>query len=236
MERILITGANRGIGLEMVCQYLQRDDAQVFATCRNPQSAVALNQLVEANGDHAQVIQLDVADQASIDASVQAVSAQVNGLDVLINNAGINPGTDRERTFGKLDAEAMLHVLHVNSVAPIMVAQAYAGLLRAGNNSRLVNVSSGAGSLERQANGCGYTYNASKSALNMFTRCLAGTFASDNITVITLNPGWVKTDMGGPNANLEPEQSISGITKLVDGLTMADNGQFFNWDGERLPW
>ena len=236
MERILITGANRGIGLELVRQYLQRDNTHVFATCRTPQSATALNQLVNAHSDRAQVIQLDVADQASIEASVQAISAQVDGLDVLINNAGINPGTDRERTFGKLDADAMLHVLRVNSVAPIMVAQAYAGLLRAGDNVRVVNVSSGAGSLERQANGCGYTYNASKSALNMFTRCLSGTLGSDNITVITLNPGWVKTDMGGPNANLEPQESINGILKLVDGLTMADNGQFFNWDSERLPW
>jgi NAD(P)-dependent dehydrogenase (short-subunit alcohol dehydrogenase family) len=236
MERILITGANRGIGLELVRQYLQRRDTQVFATCRNPQSATTLNQLVNTNRDRAHVIQLDVADQSSIEASVRAVSAQVDGLDVLINNAGINPGTDRERTFGKLEMDAILHVLHVNSVAPIMVAQAYAGLLRAGSNVRLVNVSSGAGSLERQANGCGYTYNASKAALNMMTRCLSGTLGSDNIAVIALNPGWVKTDMGGPNANLEPEVSITGIIKLVDGLTMTDNGQFFNWDGGQIPW
>ena len=156
MPRILITGANRGIGLELVRQYLQRDDTQVFATCRNPQAATTLSQLVDSNNNRASVIQLDVADTSSIDASVQAVSEQVDGLDVIINNAGINPGTDRERTFGGLDAEAMLHVLHVNSVAPIMVTQAYADLLRAGNNAKVVNVSSGAGSLERQASGCGY--------------------------------------------------------------------------------
>ena len=236
MQRILITGANRGIGLELARQYLDQNDTQVFATCRDPESADELGLLVSAHVERAHVIQLDVVDQTSIAASVEEVSKHTGGLDVLINNAGINPATEREQTFGRLDADAMLHVLHINSVAPVMVAQAYAGLLRAGDNAKLVNVSSGAGSIARQNSGCGYTYNASKSALNMFTRCLAGTFRGDNIVVITLNPGWVKTDMGGPNASLEPERSISGILKLVEGLSMSDSGEFFNWDGTSLPW
>lgn len=236
MQRILITGANRGIGLELARQYLDRDDTQVFATCRDPETADELNLLVSAHVDRAHVIQLDVADQTSIAASVEEVSKHTDGLDVLINNAGINPKTDREQTFGRLDAEAMLHVLHINSVGPVMVAQAYAELLRAGDSAKVVNVSSGAGSMARQSSGCGYTYNASKAALNMFTRCLAGTFRGDNISVITLNPGWVQTDMGGPNATLEPERSISGIIKLIDGLTMDDSGEFYQWDGATLPW
>ena len=236
MERILITGANRGIGLELVRQYLQRDDTQVFATCRNPDSAQELNQLASQYSDRAHVIQLDVADQASIDASVKTVGELAGGLDILINNAGINPKTERESMFGELEAEAIMHVLHVNSVGPVMVVQAYAGLLRTGNNVRVVNVSSGAGSLERQASGCGYAYNASKAALNMMTRCLAGSLRGDNVVVITLNPGWVQTDMGGSNARLKPEESITGIITVVDGLTMADSGTFLQWDGAQLPW
>ncbi len=236
MERILITGSNRGIGLELVRQYLKRDNTHVFATCRTPDAAAELQKLAAQYADRLQIIALEVTSADSIAASVAAVKAQTDGLDILINNAAINPETEREQTFGKLDAEAMLHVLNVNAVAPIMVAQAYADLLRNGNNPRLINVSSGAGSLERQANSRGFTYQASKAALNMFSRSLANSLSDDGVITIMLNPGWVITDMGGPNANLQPAESALGILKVVDNLTAADNNTFLQWDGATLPW
>lgn len=236
MQRILITGSNRGIGLDLARRYLERADTQVFTTCRNPASAAALSELASQSGDRAKVIRLDVSDSASIAAAVEAVRAEVDGLDMLVNNAGINPKTDKEMRFGALDAVAMLQVFEVNTVAPVMVAQAFADLLRQGNSPRMINVSSGAGSLERQSSGCGYTYHASKAALNMYTRCMAGTFREDGVVVIALSPGWIKTDMGGPNANLELSDSVPHIIDLIDGLSMDDTGQFYRYDGSIVPW
>lgn len=236
MQRILITGSNRGIGLELVEQYLKRDDTQLFATCRNPGAATDLNQLAAQNPDRVSVIQMDVNDQESIERSATVVGGQVDGLDILINNAGINPNVDGDRVFGKLDFESMLTVLRVNSVAPVLVAQAYADLLCQGDAARLINVSSGAGSLTQQANGCNYSYNASKSALNMYTRCLSGSFKADNVVVTAIHPGWVRTDMGGANASLSIPESAQGVISVIDALTMADNGAFLQWDGETLPW
>ncbi len=236
MPSILITGSNRGIGLELARQYAQQSEAQVFATCRTPGSADALNQLAAQHPGRVHVIALDAADPVSIAESLRLVSAHTDHLDVLVNNAAINPRQDSVRSFGQLEAEPMLDMLRVNSIGPVLVTQAYAGLLRKGANARVVNISSGAGSLERQSNGCGYTYNATKAALNMFSRCLAGTFRSDGVIVIMLNPGWVRTDMGGSDARLDPSESVSGIVRVIDNLTMEDSGQFLQWDGQRLPW
>ncbi|MBZ0299767.1 MAG: SDR family oxidoreductase [Anaerolineae bacterium] len=235
MQRILITGSNRGIGLELARQYAARG-AQVFATCRDPQSADQLHALAQAHADRVHLVALDTGHPESIAEAASTIHAQTDGLDVLINNAAINPRDDRLRAFGQLEPDPILDVLRVNSIGPVLVTQAFADLLRRGNSARVVNISSGAGSLEQQANGCGYTYHASKAALNMFTRCLAGTLQADGIITIVLNPGWVKTDMGGPNATLEAEQSIRGILDVIDRLTIDDNGAFCQWDGKRLPW
>ena len=236
MRQILITGSNRGIGLELVRQYLQGEDIQVFATCRNPDLADELQALVSQHADRAKVVRLDVIDQELIQAAVTQVSAATDRLDIMFNNAGINPKTNKERNFGTLDAEAMLHVLRVNSVAPVMLAQAFADLLRHGSQARLINLSSGAGSITSHTRGCDYVYNASKAALNMFTGCLAGSLGASGVIVIALNPGWVRTDMGGPNARLDPPVSIRGIIQVVDGLTQEHNGRFLQWDGKELPW
>ncbi len=234
MQRILITGSNRGIGLELARQYLERDDTHIFATCRNPDSASALQQLAAQQRGRVQLIQLDVTDTASINASVQAIEA--DGIDILINNAGVFPRDDRATTFGKLDGAAMLENWHVNAVAPIMVTQAYADLLRRGNAARLVMISSDAGSLTLKDGGCNYTYPASKAALNMLTRCVAAELKADDIITTMIHPGWVQTDMGGPTADLTVPESAQGVIRVIDSLTSADNSAFFRWDGERMPW
>lgn len=241
MRRILITGSNRGIGLDLVQRYLQQADTLIFAACRTPARAEALNKLAALYPERLKIIPLDVADQASIAESLRLVSAQVDGLELLINNAGILPGgvADREPStsaFGALEAGAMLEVFHINTVAPIMVAQAYADLLRKGNGARLINVSSDAGSITRRGEGCNYAYPASKAALNMLTRCLAGDFLADGVIAVSVHPGWIRTDMGGPDALFGLEDTIPGLMKVIDGLTLADSSRFYNWDGTLVPW
>ena len=234
MQRILITGGNRGIGLGLVRQYLARGE-WVFATARQPQAATELQNLRQQYPDTLSIVQLEVTDAVSITASVEAVRAQTDALDILINNAGINP--DRpQQNFGKVKAEAMLHVLNVNAVAPLMVVQAYHDLLTAGTNPCLVNVSSQMGSLTRKTSGGEYSYCTSKAALNMVTRALAGDLRGAGVITITVHPGWVQTDMGGSHATLTPQESALGMLDLIDNLSAQDNGGFFNWNSQPHPW
>lgn len=241
MKRILITGANRGIGLDLTRRYVQREETLIFATCRNPDNAAELQSLAAQHPGRVHVIPLDVTSAQSIAESAAQVREHTDALEMLINNAGVLPGGVENREpniarFGALEAEAMLHVFHVNSVAPVLVAQAYADMLRRGENARVINVSSDAGSISSHLNGCDYTYPASKAALNMMTRCLAGEFRGDGVTVISIHPGFIKTDMGGQRARLTLEEAMPSFVEVLDGLTMADSGKFFNWDGKPVPW
>jgi len=238
MQRIFITGAGRGIGLEVTRQYLQRGD-RVVAGARSIERAPALRQLQEQHRDLLTVVPVEVTDVASITAAVTQIHEHVEALDVLINNAAINSndvfidGPDGQQL---LDASRPLEVLRVNAVAPIVVAQACMALLRAGVNPRVVNISSGAGSLAQKSQGGDYSYAVSKTALNMFTRTFAFNAKADGITAIMIDPGWVKTDMGGPNARLEPAESASGLLKVIDGLTPQDAGRFLRYDGSEVAW
>ncbi|MBC8170973.1 MAG: SDR family NAD(P)-dependent oxidoreductase, partial [Anaerolineae bacterium] len=152
MVRVLITGANRGIGLELVRQYLQQANSQVFAACRQPDQATALHQLAAEYPARLQIIPLEVTDTASRQQAVQMVSQHTNALDVLINNAAINP-PDRAQTLQGIETESLLHVLHVNSVAPLMVTQVFVELLKRGNQPCLINISSERGSLTGRDDG-----------------------------------------------------------------------------------
>lgn len=237
MRRVLITGANRGLGLEFTRHYLERGD-RVFATTRDPARASELRDL---RGEHAKrltILPLDVADAASIRASYDAVRAETDALDLLVNNAGIysTKGRQDAQTFGDLSFEEALAVLRVNSVAPLLIAQQYLDLLRAGEQPKLVSISSGLGSIAGNRSGAPYYYNASKAALNMVMHGLAVDEASAGIITVLLDPGWVKTDMGGPNAQLEPTESISGLIRVIDSLTPEQNGRFLTWQGKEQPW
>lgn len=241
MKRILITGSNRGIGLELVRHYLFQDDTLIFATCRNPSSASDLQAITKQHPNRVHIVPLDVINQVSIEQSLVAVSHHVDGLDMLINNAGILPGGIDARdknisTLGLLDADAMLNVFRVNTISPVIITQTYADLLRNGNDARVINVSSDAGSINRRSKGCDYSYPSSKAALNMMSRCLAGDLRDDNIIVISVHPGFIKTDMGGVNATLTLDEAIPSLVQTIDGLTLDDSGQFFNWDGRLVDW
>lgn len=241
MRRILITGSNRGIGLELVERYLQQHDTFIFATCRHPARAIELNTLVQHYPARVKLLQLDVTNQQSIDKLAQQIVGEVDGLEMLINNAGVLPGgvaamEASTSKFGFLEADAMQEVLRVNTVAPVMIAQAFSGLLRKGTNPRLINISSDAGSITLRDSGSNYSYMASKAALNMMTRCLANDFRADGVIVISIHPGWIQTEMGGPNATRTPAETLPGMMKVIDDLTLNDTSAFFNWDGSQVPW
>jgi len=236
MERVLITGANRGIGFALVEEYVKADDIKIFATCRNPDSATELNTLADQYPDKISVVQLDINDKASIDTSVKVIESETDALDVLINNAGINPkGQPEANRLGEMTAEAVGHIVTTNSVSPLIVSQAYRQLLQNGNNPRLVMVSSQMGSLARGGSGS-YAYRMSKASMNMAAVTLSQDGAMSGITVVTTHPGWVQTDMGGANASITPTESATGMKRLIDGLTSSDNGKFYRWDGSEHAW
>lgn len=233
MQNVLITGANRGIGLALTEQYLLNGEGRIYATCRNPKGAADLNALA-ANVERLRVLRLDVNDELSINGAVDAVRAEVGNLDVLINNAGISGG-DGARSMGQLTSVEVATVLTTNAVAPLIVTQACREMLKKSDNPRVVMISSGMGSLAG-AGGNAYAYRMSKAAMNMAARVLAFDGQMAGITSVTMAPGWVRTDMGGPAANLAPEESARALLAVINGLGSSDNGKFYRYDGVELDW
>jgi len=232
MVRILISGANRGIGLEFVRQWLGRADARIFATARRPRQA---DELLALEGPQLTVLPMDVSDPASVRAAVAKVADSVDGLDLLVNNAAIKP-PDFEQRLATLDPGSMLRTLQVNSLGPLLLSGACLPLLRRGDNPRLVNISSGMGSLTRKQSGGQYTYCSSKAALNMVTRGLAADLGPSGIITCSLHPGWVRTDMGGMQASLSTKQSVQALLRVIDSLTPADNGSYLDPERNTIPW
>jgi len=233
-ERILVTGANRGIGLGLVQQYLKRDNTYVFATCRNPQDADELTRLSEANPERLKIIQLDLSDSSSIDQAFEFLQEHQKGLDVLINNAAMR-FPDKQELFGSVKADEFLHSFSVNAVGPFMLVQTCIDLLKAGNNPRIVNVTTG--SLVPVEYNLPYNYCISKAALNMITRYFAVNLSEFGIISIGMYPGWVQTEMGcsgGGKPPLTVEQSAEGIVEVISNLSMKDNEQFIAWNGQTL--
>ena len=231
--RILITGANRGLGLELVRQLAERGEAQIIATCRRPEVAPALQALADAHASIT-VLPLDVADPASRAALVAGLGEHCDGLDWLINNGAINHSGGN---FDALEEAALAEMFLVNSIAPLMLSIELLPFLKAGTEPKVVHISSGAGSLELAARSrSNLGYSASKAALNMYTRKQGIAWQDEGIIVYALGPGWVRTDMGGPNADIGVEESIAGCLRVIDGLTQADSGGFGNYTGETLPW
>ena len=232
MERIFITGANRGLGLEFVRQFSERGD-RVFATCRDPQNAGDLHQLQSKFPEQVSILELDVRDEDAIEAVRDKVAAEVPGIDLLINNAGVLYKGEKP---ANLDMEKLLNGFHINAIAPMFVTKHFLDLLREGNNPRIMNISSMLGSIKLKSSGGNYSYDGSKAALNMLTRALAFDLKPDGIIVVTVHPGWVLTDMGGRHAALKPVESIRGLLELADNLEMGDTSRFFRWDGSEHPW
>ena len=232
MENVLITGANRGLGLGLVRLYLQRGE-RVFAGCRSPEKAKILHDLQRKNPGRLTLVGLDVTNESSLETASQVVGAETSHLDILYNNAAINLG---DETLLTARADHLLSTLQVNAVGAVMAAKYFLTLLKASEHPKLVNISSEAGSISRMNKPRGYAYYSSKAAMNMFTRSLSLDKDLAGCIVISIHPGWIRTDMGGANATLSPAESASGIVSVVDRLALADNGKFFTYTGEEYPW
>lgn len=226
---VLITGANRGLGLEFVKQYAEAG-WQVIACCRWPDEARELQALAERSGDQVEIHQLDVADFEEIDAL--ALILQGKPIDLLINNAGVYP----QSNFGEVNYEAWAETFHINSMAPMKLAEAFVSHVAASNLKKIVTISSKMGSLDDNTSGGNYIYRSTKTAVNMVMRSLAIDLKPMGIASSILHPGWVRTDMGGPDGLIDAPESVAGMRRVIEALTLGNSGRFIAYDGQVVPW
>ena len=228
MPSILITGANRGLGLEFVEQY-HRDGWRVFACCRRPGDAQALSKIASASGGGVSVHRLDVADHGTVDALASELSGEA--IDVLLNNAGV---MGERAPLESLDYDDWERTLRINTLGPIKVAAAFLPHVRRGARKVIATVTSKMGSIADNTSGNAYAYRSSKAALNMANMSLARDLS--DVTCVVLHPGWVKTDMGGASAPIEAPESVSGMREVIAGLKPSQSGAFYDYTGAELPW
>jgi NAD(P)-dependent dehydrogenase (short-subunit alcohol dehydrogenase family) len=221
---ILITGANRGIGLGLVREFVGRG-WRVFAGCRRPEEAAELARLDPAR---VELLRLDVGDDAGVRAALERMAQRTDRLDVLVNNAGINPAP-REAGVADVPVANVAAALDVNVLGALRVLQAAVPLLRRGERPRIVNISSGAGSLTRNTatrERPQPAYCISKTALNLLTRAAARDLPG--ITVVSVSPGWIRTDMGGPEAGLGIGEATAALAATIEKLDAARTGEWLD--------
>jgi NAD(P)-dependent dehydrogenase (short-subunit alcohol dehydrogenase family) len=231
MTAVLITGANRGLGFEFVRQYTA-GGVRVFAACRNPAAAAALRQLEQTTEGRLSVIAMDV----TAAKSVGNAAAQLKDLaiDVLINAAGIAGPSGQ--TTGNVDYKAWAEVLEVNTMGPLRVLESFMEHIARSERRLVVTITSGMGSLADNKSGGSIAYRSSKAAVNMVMRSAAIDLAPRGISSVLVNPGWVRTDMGGPKAPLSPQESVTAMRQLIDTFGPKHSGNFYNYDGREYPW
>lgn len=228
--RIVITGANRGIGLELTRRYLDRGD-QVEATARHPDAAGDLAALAGAAGGRLRVHACDIRD----DASVRAFAAALGDIavDLLINNAGV---MGKMQALADLDHADVANTLNTNALGPLRVTGALLPHLRRGSTRKIVHITSGMGSIGDNQSGGAYGYRMSKAALNMGCRSMAMDLKGEGFTAVVMNPGWVKTDMGGSHAPTPVEESAQKMIELIDRIGPDQTGTFLDYRGHTWPW
>ena len=226
MPTVLVTGANRGLGLEFAKAYAA-DDWDVIATCRDLANAGELGNV----GGRIEIHVLDVTDHAAVDALARALSGRA--IDVLLNNAGIiGP---KQQTFGHIDYAGWADTLAVNTMAPMKMCEAFVDHVARSERRVMAAITSQMGSIADGGSGY-YAYRSSKAALNMAMRALAGDVAARRVIVAVFHPGWARTRMGGRGASVDPAESVAGIRKIIAGLSMADSGSFHHYKGHELRW
>ncbi len=231
MKTILITGANRGIGLELTRQYAA-EDWRVFACCRIPEKAAELNDLARQSGAEISIHRLTVDEHDQIDALARELDGEK--IDILFNNAGISG--PRPQSFGPIDISGWMRTFRVNSVAPFKMAHAFLEHVERSDRRIIAVMGTLMGSLADNRSGGSYAYRSSKAAAHMVVRSLAADLRERGIIAVVLHPGWVQTDLGGPNALISPEESVRGLRKVLDSITLQDSGGFFGYDGREMPW
>ena len=227
---ILITGANRGIGLEL-CEQFAVDGWRVLACCRNPADAGDLQALSQGQAS-IEVFALDVTDHQQL----AALAGQLAGrpIDILLNNAGIYG--PRGVDFGDVEAESWREVLEVNTIAPMMLVQALIDQVEASEQKLVAMISSKVGSIADNGSGGGYLYRSSKTALNQVVKSLSIDLAGRGVAVISLHPGWVRTDMGGPNGEISTAESVAGLKAILQAAGLDQSGRFLEYNGDQIPW
>merc|ERR1712168_49187 len=242
-KSVLITGANRGVGLEFVRQLADKTQ-HLFAACRKPSEAIELQKIADQH-NHVHVVEMDVTNEGQIAACACIITETVgdDGLSCIINNAGQIHRGDLENTT----AEDMRRIYAVNVIGPAMVVKAHLPLLKKASacfshtdmsvsRGHPLNISSKVGSITDNSSGGKYAYRMSKAALNMLTKNLSIELKKDHILAVNIHPGWVQTEMGGTNALISVEQSVTGMLSVVSTFTEEHNGGFYGWNGENIPW
>jgi NAD(P)-dependent dehydrogenase (short-subunit alcohol dehydrogenase family) len=230
MNTVLVTGANRGIGLALATAYAQRGDT-VLACCREPTQAAQLHALAQSHAVRVLALQVDDAE------SVAALARQLSSvtLDILINNAGVAGGALAGQTAAAMDFGAWAKAFAVNTMGPVRVMQAMLEQLQRAPNPKVMSITSQLGAISLDLT-LAYGYSATKAALNKFMRLAAIDLKPQGIAVGVIHPGWVQTDMGGAGAHITPAASAAGIVKVVDSLTLETTGRFWKWDGSLHDW
>ena len=226
MATVLVTGASRGIGSELVKQY-SAEGAEVIACVRDTAAAPGL----EGVNGNVRIVQMDTGSPESIASAAGEVGDQA--LDVVINNAGYVGGA--KQGIDDVDLDEWHRTLDINTIGPLLIARAFKANLAASGDGKLMNVTSQLAASTWPFGGM-LVYSSTKAAFSKVAQILALDWKEDPITVALVHPGWVRTDMGGPNAEISAEESASGIRSLIAGLTKADSGKFYKWNGDIHPW
>jgi len=230
MSTILITGSNRGIGLELVKQYTD-DNWRVYACCRSPETAMDLQKIADSHNNISLHV-LDVADSQQITAL--ASELKNISIDILFNNAGIYGPYDA--VFGNTNEQQWLECFQINTISPMKVTEAFVNNVAKSELKIIATMSSKMGSMADNGSGGSYLYRSSKAAVNAVMTSVAIDLKPKGIKVGIMHPGWVKTDMGGPNGEITTTQCVQQLKKILSGLTLEKSGSFFEIDGSVIPW
>lgn len=230
MTNVLITGANRGLGLGFVKSFLEKN-VNVICTTRNISGSKKLLECKKRHPDNLEILELDLVRENSENTLSDLLSDKP--IDILINNAGVG---NSNQDFGSVSSKAWVEVLKVNLIAPLMITQSIIENVKKSSAKKIYFLSSQLGSIKENTSGGMYIYRSSKTSLNQVVKSLSVDLKAHGITVVSLHPGWVKTDMGGPNAPVSIEESIEGMMKVIKATDIRDTGRFLNYDGKELPW
>ena len=228
---ILVTGANRGIGLALVREFVSLGH-RVVAGCRSRQHADELSELAKVHPDSVSLVQIDIASDESVADSVAPVRESLGNLDILFNNAGVFP-EEGDESLETISLQHFREAFETNVLGALRMVRAYLPLLMEAEDPRILNMSSGAGSISGKDESNYYAYSTSKAALNMLTRAMAAELKPKGVTVVAISPGWVKTEMGGKHAEITPEESAGALAATALRLTLEDTSSFLGRDGSR---
>ena len=228
MSTVLITGANRGLGYEFVKQYSE-NGFEVLACCRNKNNAKELEELAE-NSNKIKVYELDVGNIKAIKSLSQQL--QNEKIDVLINNAGIY----RSSTVGNINYDEWIESFKVNAIAPYQMVENFLNQIINSDLKRVISITSKMGSIDDNTSGGSYIYRSSKTALNSMMRCLTHDLKNQGVATLTLHPGWVRTDMGGPGGWIDSFESVQGMIKQINKLTIDNSGKYLDYAGKSINW